>query len=89
MAGVFNDDRIILDGHKLLWHRDRVEAWLRGERVAPITVDMALTTACTYNCIFCCRKFQQNEGFRLSRDVIYRCRREIGRHPFTIDLYSF
>ena len=72
MAGVFNDDRIILDGHKLLWHRDRVEAWLRGERVAPITVDMALTTACTYNCIFCCRKFQQNEGFRLSRDVIYR-----------------
>jgi MoaA/NifB/PqqE/SkfB family radical SAM enzyme len=72
MARILNDDRIILDGHKLLWHRDRVEAWLSDERVAPITVDMALTTACTYNCIYWCRTFQQNEGFRLSRDVIYR-----------------
>jgi bifunctional ADP-heptose synthase (sugar kinase/adenylyltransferase) len=24
---------LILDGHKLGWHRERVEAWLRGERI--------------------------------------------------------
>ena len=72
MTRTVDNDRIILDGHKLLWHRDRVEAWLNGERIAPITVDMALTTACTYRCVYCCRRFQTNKGFRLSRDVIYR-----------------
>ncbi len=67
-----NQSRIILDGHKLLWHRERVEAWLRGERVAPITVDLALTQACSYHCIYCCVRFQQNKGVNLSRDMIYR-----------------
>jgi len=35
-----------LDGTKigLPQHSNRVEAWLRGERVAPITIDMALIT---------------------------------------------
>ncbi len=23
-------DNIILDGHKLTWHKDRVDAWLNG-----------------------------------------------------------
>ena len=29
---------LILDGHKLAWHKDRVEAWLNGEKIAPITI---------------------------------------------------
>ena len=37
---------LILDGTKLQWHWERVEAWERGERIAPITIDMALTRAC-------------------------------------------
>lgn len=24
---------LILDGQKLAWHKDRVEAWLRGEKI--------------------------------------------------------
>ena len=47
---------LILDGHKLAWHKDRVDAWLAGERVAPITIDCALTRSCTYNCEFCVAK---------------------------------
>ena len=46
-------NKLILDGQKLNWHKDRVDAWLRGERIAPITIDMALTRACSYNCYFC------------------------------------
>ena len=34
---------LILDGQKLAWHKDRVDAWLNGERIAPITIDCALT----------------------------------------------
>ncbi|HNR86844.1 MAG TPA: radical SAM protein [Spirochaetota bacterium] len=63
---------IILDGHKLLWHRDRIEAWLRGERIAPITIDCALTRVCSYKCVYCYGTLQENEGYNLSRDVISR-----------------
>ena len=33
---------LILDGTKISWHLDRVEKWQNGERIAPITIDMAL-----------------------------------------------
>lgn len=49
-----------LDTTKLALHRERVEAWMRGERVAPITIDMALTQKCSYACTFCYAGLQQN-----------------------------
>jgi MoaA/NifB/PqqE/SkfB family radical SAM enzyme len=63
---------LILDGHKLAWHRERVEAWLRGERIAPITIDCALTRRCTYRCVYCYGQFQANDEKRMTRDVIFR-----------------
>ena len=71
-----NEDRqmgeIILDGHKLAWHKDRVDAWLKGERIAPITIDCALTRRCTYRCIYCYGMLQANDEKRMSKDVISR-----------------
>ncbi|OGX53931.1 MAG: radical SAM protein [Omnitrophica WOR_2 bacterium RIFOXYA12_FULL_38_10] len=63
---------LILDGHKLNWHKDRVDAWLRGERIAPITVDCALTRRCTYRCIYCYGQLQANDEKLMSKDVISR-----------------
>jgi MoaA/NifB/PqqE/SkfB family radical SAM enzyme len=63
---------IILDGHKLAWHKERVEAWLKGERIAPITIDCALTRACTYRCTYCYGMLQANDIKRLTKDVIFR-----------------
>lgn len=63
---------LILDGHKLLWHRNRVEALLAGERVAPITVDCAITRKCNYNCVYCYRTLQENTERKMTRDIIYR-----------------
>ena len=51
----------VLDGHKLPWHMDRVEAWQWGERIAPITMDVAWTTACNYHCEFCAAAFQTGQ----------------------------
>ena len=63
---------LILDGHKLAWHKDRVDAWLAGERVAPITIDCALTRSCTFNCHFCYATLQDNDAKKITQDVIYR-----------------
>jgi MoaA/NifB/PqqE/SkfB family radical SAM enzyme len=66
------DEQLILDGTKLAWHKERVEAWLRGERIAPITIDCALTRACTYNCVYCYGKLQDNDSKRMTWPVIKR-----------------
>lgn len=63
---------LILDGHKLNWHKDRVEAWLRGERIAPITIDCALTRRCNYRCIYCYGQLQANDEKKMTKDVIFR-----------------
>ena len=65
-------EELILDGHKILWHKDRIQAWLRGERIAPITIDCALTRACSYKCVYCFGRLQENKGYNLSKDVIFR-----------------
>lgn len=44
---------LVLDGEKLAFHKERVDALLRGERVAPVSIECALTRKCNYSCIFC------------------------------------
>jgi MoaA/NifB/PqqE/SkfB family radical SAM enzyme len=63
---------VILDGHKLAWHRDRVITWLAGERIAPITIDCSLTRRCTFRCCYCYGQLQANDEKKMTRDVIFR-----------------
>ncbi len=67
-----NSNKLILDGHKLNWHTERVQAWLNGERIAPITIDCALTRKCTYRCVYCYGQLQANDEQKMTRDVIFR-----------------
>lgn len=64
--------QLILDGHKLLWHRDRLESWLKGEKISPITIDCALTRRCTYRCVYCYGQLQANDEKKMTKDVIFR-----------------
>jgi len=66
------NNKIVLDGQKLKWHKDRVDAWLQGEKIAPITIDIALTRSCSYNCHFCYAKLQANDEKRMTKEVIFR-----------------
>jgi MoaA/NifB/PqqE/SkfB family radical SAM enzyme len=50
-----------LDGTKIGWYRDRVLAWQRGERIAPITMDVAWTRKCEAACNFCYAALQASE----------------------------
>lgn len=61
---------LLNEGHKLPWHLDRVAAWRRGERIAPITIDMALTRGCDAGCTFCYAALQHNRGHAITRKVI-------------------
>ena len=54
-------ERLLLDHSKLAWHTDRVAQWERGEKIAPITIDMALTRACDASCSFCYAMLQESD----------------------------
>jgi MoaA/NifB/PqqE/SkfB family radical SAM enzyme len=71
MSGMTDHTDLILDGTKLAWHLDRVRAWERGERIAPITIDMALTRACNYACHFCYAMLQENDRKTIDRRAIF------------------
>lgn len=53
---------LVLDGTKVGWWRDRVEAWERGEKIAPVTMDVAWTRKCNAACSFCYAQMQASEG---------------------------
>ena len=53
------EGKLILDSHKLSYHYDRVEEWENNKRIAPVSVDMALTRACGAMCSFCYAMVQE------------------------------
>lgn len=81
-----------MDGHKLLWHLDRVGAWTRGERIAPLHIDLGITTGCNINCSFCYGVLQGRTGAGDRRDMplepllrLMRDAREIGVRSILFD----
>ena len=51
-----------LDGTKVMWWRDRIEKWQRGEKFAPVTMDIAWTRKCNAACSFCYAMTQASDG---------------------------
>ena len=66
--------KLIIDGTKVGFHRERVEAWHRGERIAPITMDVAWTRRCNAACDFCAAKTQASASPSLDipKDVAFQ-----------------
>ena len=64
------EEKLILDGSKILWHQERLEQWKNGEKIAPITIDMALTQACQYNCVFCYANMQRNKPHKITMPIM-------------------
>ena len=65
-------EKLILDGTKIAWHDDRVRDWENGKRIAPITIDMALTRACNFGCHYCYAMLQENDRSFIDKKIITR-----------------
>jgi len=71
-----------MTGHKLHWHPDRVGHWLRGERIAPLHIELGITNACQLDCHYCYGNLigKAKPGswlrFDLPREAIFRLFRE-------------
>lgn len=68
---ILEGKELILDGTKIAWHTDRLAKWERGEKFAPVTVDIALTRACNYGCHFCYAMLQENDNHVIDQKIAY------------------
>ncbi len=46
-------DTYVMDGHKMIWHTDRLNDWLNGKRISPIHIDAGLSKGCNIKCQYC------------------------------------
>lgn len=46
-------NQLALDGHKLIYHLDRLVPWLKGEEISPIYISIGPSRLCNHRCIFC------------------------------------
>ena len=77
-------DKYLMDGHKLLWHLDRVRDWQEGKRIAPLHIDVGLSKGCNIRCEYCFGVLQGNFGRKGSevffpREPLLRYVRDAGR----------
>ena len=68
-------DKYLLTGNKLLWHMDRLNEWMKGNRISPIKIDMGITTGCNAACKFCFGQFigksSMKNAIHLDKKILY------------------
>jgi sulfatase maturation enzyme AslB (radical SAM superfamily) len=66
-------DKYRYDGTKLIYHMDRVyDHFEKGIRIAPIYIDLGVTSVCNSNCIYCYAIHQKKLGEILPADLVLK-----------------
>ena len=72
-------DKYRIDGHKLIYHPDRVAAWLRGENVYPLYMEISPAGSCNHRCVFCGLDFMDYQRRFLDTGLLIERLEEMGR----------
>lgn len=73
-----NMDDFRIDSHKLMYHIERVNAWLKGEDVYPIYLEVSPTGACNQRCTFCALDYMEYTPRSLDGGVLKERLTEMG-----------
>ena len=46
-------DKFGIDGHKLIYHLDRVNEWQNGKQIAPLFLEVGINQTCNVACSYC------------------------------------
>ena len=64
------EDRFRIDGHKLMFHVERVNDWLKGKQVSPIYLEIAPSGGCNHRCVFCAVDYLKYKAGFLDADAL-------------------
>ncbi len=69
----------MMDGTKMLWHMDRIiDHYDKGERVAPVHIDMGIAKFCNINCVFCYGIYQNPSKEFIQREALIQTMKDAG-----------
>ena len=67
------------DTTKALWHMGRIiQHFDRGERIAPVHIDMGLSKFCNVSCVFCYGMFQNPSKEMIKEDALLNLMKDAG-----------
>ncbi len=72
-------DEFKIDGHKLQFHVEKVNKWLKGELIFPIYIEVSPTGACNHRCAYCALDFMGYNPRLLDAEVFEKRLKELGR----------
>lgn len=52
-------DKYRIDSHKLMYHPDRVNDWLKGKLIYPVYMEISPAGPCNHRCIYCALDFME------------------------------
>ncbi|MFQ5735243.1 MAG: radical SAM/SPASM domain-containing protein [Thermodesulfobacteriota bacterium] len=72
-------DEYRIDSHKLMFHVDRVDRWLKGEDVYPIYMEVSPIGACNHRCTYCALDYMEYQPRYLDAAMLKQRLTEMGR----------
>lgn len=73
------NDKYRIDNHKLIYHPQRVAAWLNGDNIYPIYVEIGPAGVCNCRCIFCSVDYIGYQNRFLKTGMLKERLMELGR----------
>lgn len=81
-------ENIRMDSHKLIYHPERVAAWLRGGGVYPIELEVGLSGACNHRCIFCNFDYMGYQTNYLDTEIYLRDLKDMAENGVKSIIYA-
>ncbi len=72
-------DKYRIDSHKLIYHVDRVNSWLKGENIYPIYIEISASGACNHRCVYCALDFMEYKPRLLDSFMLKKRLKEMAR----------
>ena len=79
---------IRIDSHKLIFHVERVNRWLKGENVFPIYVEVGPSGTCNHRCIFCALEYLGYKARYIDTEVLKKNIKEMAEGGVRSMMYA-
>lgn len=72
-------DQYKIDSHKLIYHIDRINNWLKGSPIYPIYLEISPCGACNHRCVYCALDFMEYRSRFLDMSTLKSRLNEMGK----------
>jgi len=72
-------DKYRIDSHKLMYHVDRLNKWIMGEKIYPIYIEASPSGACNHRCTYCALDFMEYRPYFYDTEKFCDRLSEMGR----------